>query len=288
MPNIKEIVERMHSANSMRQITKTMQLIAASKFNRAQQNLLKIKNYEKYLNDVKCKILTDINDGAIKKYRVREKKDNLLLVAFSADKGFCGSFNSSIIKKTVEVFNSNTENFKNIEILPVGKKAFSFFKKNGFKIVGKFSDVISKLKIENVHSFAEWLIENFLESKYDKILIVFNSFKNAASQEISVHQFLPMIVEVEEGKPYPDEYIFEPSKLEILKSFIPFKLKTELAHLVFESNASEQGARMTNMTKATDNADALIKSLRMQYNQSRQAMITNEIIEISAGANAIK
>lgn len=288
MPNIKDIVVRMNSVNSMRQITKTMQLIAASKFGKAQQNLLKIKNYEKYLNEIGNKILTDINDEIIKKYRFRDAKDNLLLIVFSADKGFCGSFNSSVIKKTVEVFNNNTENYKNIDILPVGKKALAYFKKNNFKIINDFSDIFAKLQVEKIHEFAEWLRLGFLENRYDKVLIVFNSFKNAASQEVTVKQFLPMVIEEQEAKVFPEEYIFEPSRSEILESFIPFVLKTELTHLLFESNASEQGARMTNMMKSTDNADALIKSLRILYNQSRQAMITNEIIEISAGANAIK
>lgn len=288
MPNIKDIVVRMNSVNSMRQITKTMQLIAASKFGKAQQNLLKIKNYEKYLNEIGNKILTDINDEIIKKYRFRDAKDNLLLIVFSADKGFCGSFNSSVIKKTVEVFNNNTENYKNIDILPVGKKALAYFKKNNFKIINDFSDIFAKLQVEKIHEFAEWLRLGFLENRYDKVLIVFNSFKNAASQEVTVKQFLPMVIEEQEEKVFPEEYIFEPSRLEVLESFIPFVLKTELTHLLFESNASEQGARMTNMMKSTDNADALIKSLRILYNQSRQAMITNEIIEISAGANAIK
>ena len=288
MPNIKDIVVRMNSVNSMRQITKTMQLIAASKFGKAQQNLLKIKNYEKYLNEIGNKILTDINDEIIKKYRFRDAKDNLLLVVFSADKGFCGSFNSSVIKKTVEVFYNNTENYKNIDILPVGKKALAYFKKNNFKIINDFSDIFAKLQVEKIHEFAEWLRLGFLENRYDKVLIVFNSFKNAASQEVTVKQFLPMVIEEQEEKVFPEEYIFEPSRSEILESFIPFVLKTELTHLLFESNASEQGARMTNMMKSTDNADALIKSLRILYNQSRQAMITNEIIEISAGANAIK
>ena len=288
MPNIKDIVVRMNSVNSMRQITKTMQLIAASKFGKAQQNLLKIKNYEKYLNEIGNKILTDINDEIIKKYRFRDAKENLLLIVFSADKGFCGSFNSSVIKKTVEVFNKNTENYKNIDILPIGKKALAYFKKNNFKIINDFSDIFAKLQVEKIHEFAEWLRLGFLENRYDKVFIVFNSFKNAASQEVTVKQFLPMVIEEQEEKVFPEEYIFEPSRLEILESFIPFVLKTELTHLLFESNASEQGARMTNMMKSTDNADALIKSLRILYNQSRQAMITNEIIEISAGANAIK
>lgn len=288
MPNIKDIVVRMNSVNSMRQITKTMQLIAASKFGKAQQNLLKIKNYEKYLNEIGNKILTDINDEIIKKYRFRDAKENLLLIVFSADKGFCGSFNSSVIKKTVEVFNNNTENYKNIDILPIGKKALAYFKKNNFKIINDFSDIFAKLQVEKIHEFAEWLRLGFLENRYDKVLIVFNSFKNAASQEVTVKQFLPMVIEEQEEKVFPEEYIFEPSRSEILESFIPFVLKTELTHLLFESNASEQGARMTNMMKSTDNADALIKSLRILYNQSRQAMITNEIIEISAGANAIK
>lgn len=288
MPNIKDIVVRMNSVNSMRQITKTMQLIAASKFGKAQQNLLKIKNYEKYLNEIGNKILTDINDEIIKKYRFRDAKGNLLLIVFSADKGFCGSFNSSVIKKTVEVFNNNTENYKHIDILPVGKKALAYFKKNNFKIINDFSDIFAKLQVEKIHEFAEWLRFGFLENRYDKVLIVFNSFKNAASQEVTVKQFLPMVIEEQEEKVFPEEYIFEPSISEILESFIPFVLKTELTHLLFESNASEQGARMTNMMKSTDNADALIKSLRILYNQSRQAMITNEIIEISAGANAIK
>lgn len=289
MSNIKEIVERMNSANAMRQITKTMQLIAVSRFNKAQQNLISIRNYEKYLDDVKSKILTDIENEEIKKYRIREKNDNLLLVSLSADKGFCGSFNTQVIKKTIEVFNDNREKFKNIDILPVGKKAFTFFKKNEYKIVENFNDVISKLKIERIHEFADWLMNSFLSGQYDRILFVYNSFKNAASQEIKVSQFLPMLIEVENKEHwYAEEYLFEPSKMELLKAFIPFKLRTEAAHLLFESNASEQGARMTNMTKSTDNADALIKALRIQYNQSRQAMITNEIIEISAGANAVK
>ena len=289
MSNIKEIVERINSANSMRQITKTMQLIAVSKFNKAQQNLLSIRNYEKYLNGVRDKILTDINNEEIKKYRIRTEHNNLLLVTLSADKGFCGSFNSSVIKKTVEIFNSNKSKFENIDILPVGKKAYSFFKKNDYKIVNDFNDVLSKLKISEMHKFAEWLRNSFLSCRYDKILFIYNSFKIASSQEVQVHQFLPMLINVEVANiGYEEEYLFEPSKDELLQAFVPFKLKTEVAHLLFESNASEQGARMTNMTKSTDNADALIKELRIQYNQSRQAMITNEIIEISAGANAIK
>ncbi len=287
MPNIKEIVNRMHSVSSMRQITKTMKLIAASKFNRAQQNLFKVRHYEQFIEDMRDKILGDVNETNIKKFCSREKKDNLLLVVCTADKGFCGSFNNATIKKALEQFNVQKEVFKKITVLPIGRKAYMHFKKNDFEIVEEFNDIIAKLDQDKICDFSQWLIQNFLDETYDEIVFVYNKFKNAASQTITTRTFLPMNIVVEE-KLFPEEFIFEPSKGEVIDAFIPFFLQTDLTRILFESNASEQGARMTSMTKATDNADALIKALRIQYNQSRQATITNEIIEISAGANAIK
>jgi F-type H+-transporting ATPase subunit gamma len=293
MANIKEIVERMHSVESMQQITKTMKLVAASKFNRAQQNLLDIRPYEQQLVEILNRTLNSsdavLELEVVKKFTLRTQKNNLLIIAISADKGFCGAFNNNVNKKVMATYKQNINIYKHVDILPLGRKIYTFCKRSEMNIIDDFVDVMHTIDIDQIESMTDWIVSAFISEQYDNVIVVYNKFVNAASQVITAQQYLPIILNTtNDNTSVNEDYIFEPSQGKILETLIPFTLRTQMLHYVFESNASEQGSRMTNMSKATDNADALIKVLRIQYNQSRQAIITNEIIEISAGAKCVR
>lgn len=308
MANIKELLERINSVSSMQQITKTMKLVSVSKFNKAQQRLFSLRPYQDLLSMILSKILKSeqgLQDNELlsrwsQTQNSQTDKDNHLIVVITADKGFCGSFNNSICKKTLQHIeqlkkeNPNT----NLRLLLIGKKAYNFFKKLKYEFITDYIDVMNHLDDQQeINKILNYLVNSYSEGVYNKIFVIYNKFINAATQVAQIDTYLPFDINDlqklhennnNENKLQQDEFIiFEPSQDEIINDFIPFYLRIKFQKLLCESYASEQASRMTNMSKATDNADALLKSLRIAYNQMRQAAITSEIIEISVGSKAV-
>lgn len=291
MANLKEVKSRIQSVVSTQQITKAMKMVAAAKLRRAQDAITQMRPYADKLN----KILRNLSSGEVtedNKYgEVREVK-NVLLIVISSDRGLCGGFNNNAFKTAVRHIEKNYKSLneqERISILPLGKKALDYFRKRGFKIHGEFWDIFSDISFENVQKPALFAMEQFVAGNYDKVEIIYNEFKNVATQVLKVEQFLPVLPPEEEGEKTAEiDFIYQPSKENIIKELIPKSLKTQLFKAVLESNAAEHGARMTAMDKATDNAGEILKELRLTYNRTRQAAITNEILEIVAGAEALE
>ncbi len=220
-------------------------------------------------------------------YAEKREVNKVLIVPVTSDKGLCGAFNSNVIKACNASIIGQFAG-KEITILPLGKKAYESFKKRDFTLISDFYQVFGDLTFENVRSAAEYAMNAFLEGEYDQVVLVFNEFKNVATQFVQTEQFLPMSnADAEEEKTTETDYILEPSRAYIIEELVPTSLKIQFYKAVLESNASEHGARMTAMDKATENAGDLLKELRLLYNRSRQAAITNEILEIVAGAEAL-
>lgn len=291
MPNLKEVKSRIQSVVSTQQITKAMKMVAASKLRKAQDAITQMRPYADKLNSM----FRNLTSGEVtddNRYgEVREIK-NVLLIVISSDRGLCGGFNSSIFKATVKRVEQQYKQLNEQErltVLPLGKKAFDYFRKRGFKMHSDFYDIFSDVSFENVQRVAQYAMDEFSAGSYDRVEIVYNEFKNVATQVLQVEQFLPVLPPDTEGEQenINIDYIFQPSKGEIIRDLIPKSLKVQLFKAVLESNAAEHGARMTAMDKATDNAGELLKELRLAYNRTRQAAITTEILEIVAGAEAL-
>lgn len=292
MANLKEVKARIQSVTSTQQITKAMKMVAAAKLRRAQDNITQMRPYAHKLSGI-LKNLSSITDGEnySGKFSEVRAEQNILLIVITSDKGLCGAFNSSIFKATnkriAEAYKSQFDAGK-VSILPIGKKAFEYFTKRNYNVIGDFWDMFTPVSFEKTAEAAQFAMDNFVEGNYDKVEIIYNEFKNVATQILRVEQFLPVVANEESEKAdYGVDYIFEPSRDEIVKELIPKSLKIQLFKAVLESNASEHGARMTAMDQATDNAGELLKELKLTYNRTRQAAITTEILEIVAGAEAL-
>jgi len=211
----------------------------------------------------------------------------VLLVPVTSDKGLCGAFNTNILKATNTAIKEQFEGAE-ITILPLGKKAYEYFKKSNYTVIDTYFGVFQQLNFDVVKEAASYAMDGFLSAEYDQVVLVFNEFKNVATQVVRVEQFLPMAPqENEEGNATETDYLLEPSRTYIIEELVPISLRIQFYKAVLESNASEHGARMTAMDKATENAGELLKELKLMYNRTRQAAITNEILEIVAGANAL-
>ena len=286
MPNLKEVRNRITSVNSTMQITSAMKMVSAAKLKKAQDAIVEMRPYAEKLTEILANLSGNMDAAEGNYAEVREVK-KVLLVAYTSNRGLCGAFNANIIKHTRKEI-ENTEAGVDIEVLSVGKKAYDFFKKTPYIAKGvrdEANHLYDDVTFENVAGVAEEVMKAFSEGAYDQVLLVYNKFKNAASQEITVEQMLP-ILPPEEAVTDVD-YIFEPSKGEILDELIPKALKTQFYKAILDSNASEHGARMTAMHQATDNAGTLLKELKLSYNKARQAAITTEILEITSGAEAL-
>ena len=282
MANLKEIRNRISSVSSTMQITSAMKMVSAAKLKKAQDAITAMRPYSEKLSDL-MKGLSGFSDDD----RFTENRDlkNILIVAISSNRGLCGAFNANVLKQ-IAIFKSrqNLEN-SNIDYVTIGKKMNDSLSKNDNVILNE-SSLFDDLNYENVSVITEKLITLFIEKKYDHIEIVYNSFKNAATQIIKSEQFLP-IVQDESANSQNSNFIFEPSQESIVNTLIPKSLKIQLFKAVRDSFASEHGARMTAMHKATDNASELRDELKLTYNKARQASITNEILEIVGGAEAL-
>ena len=281
MPSIKEVKNRIGSVKSTQQLTKAMKMVAAAKLKKAQDKVLQLRPYSKKLNEILSNLTDSINNELFKERNVNK----VLVVIISSDKGLCGSFNSSLIKEFNSLCNDN--NFNNITVLPIGKKAYDFFKKSKFDLILDYWEDLNEFSYEKSSEVCDFLISSFIESRFDKVSIIYNEFKNVAVQRTVSENFLPVIQDETKQNQSNNNYIFEPQKNKIINDLIPQTLKTQLLKSVLESNASEQGSRMTAMSQATDNAGELLKELKLTYNRSRQAAITKEILEIVGGAEAL-
>lgn len=292
MAGLKEVRERIKSVKSTQQITKAMKLVSASKLKRATSRITQMRPYSEKLQDVLTNIMasTDMSDLSMGFNEVRPV-NKVLLVIFSSDRGLCGGFNSNIIKAAKKVI---TEKYAHLDaktqisLLPVGKKANDAFKRYGLPLNDDFFDLFYNLTFENSSKIAEFIMNEFLNKEYDKVEIVYSKFKNAAVQEFVNEEFLPISKTASKSTTSSNaDYIFEPSKIELLGELIPKILKTTFFRYALDSNASEHGARMVAMDSATNNASDLIKKLEIDYNKARQASITNQILEIVGGAAAL-
>ncbi len=284
MANLKEIRNRIASVSSTMQITSAMKMVSAAKLKKAQDAITAMRPYSNKLTELLQSLSATLDADSGSKFAVQREVKNVLIVAITSNRGLCGAFNSNIIKQVNERI-GNTYAEKNVSVLAIGKKANDAFAKKGIVIANE-SSVFDDLTFDNVAGIAERIMEKFVASDYDKIELVYNSFKNAATQIVMTEQFLP-IVPVESSANSNLDYIFEPSKQEIVETLIPKSLKTQLFKGIRDSFASEHGARMTAMHKATDNATELRDQLKLTYNKARQAAITNEILEIVGGAEAL-
>ncbi|MDG1659906.1 MAG: ATP synthase F1 subunit gamma [Winogradskyella sp.] len=284
MANLKEIRNRISSVSSTMQITSAMKMVSAAKLKKAQDAITAMRPYSNKLTELLQSLSSTLDADSGSKYSVQREVKNVLVVAITSNRGLCGAFNSNIIKQTNTLINDVYSN-KNVLVLAIGKKANDAFAKQD-RVIGNKSEIFDDLTFENVAEIAEMLMKKFVTGEFDKIELVYNSFKNAATQVIMSEQFLP-IVPVEGDSNANLDYIFEPSKEEIVETLIPKSLKTQLFKGIRDSFASEHGARMTAMHKATDNATELRDQLKLTYNKARQAAITNEILEIVGGAEAL-
>lgn len=293
MPSLKEVRGRIVSVNSTQQITKAMKMVAAAKLRRAQDNIIKIRPYAEKLAGILTNITATLDQSVDNVYSSEREARKILIVLVTSDRGLAGAFNTNAIKGALNLINneySSQHQSGNVTILPIGKKGYDFFNKRGFKVLDSHVGVFLNLSFETAKKAAEVAMEGFVNGQYDKVVIVYNEFKNVATQVIQRTQFLPVqqqpILQTQ-SKASNIDYIFEPTKEEIVKQLIPKSLKIQFYKAILESNASEHGARMTAMDKATENAKELLKELKLTYNRSRQAAITKEILEIVGGAEAL-
>tara|TARA_B000000437_G_scaffold68110_1_gene49587 strand:- start:979 stop:1854 length:876 start_codon:yes stop_codon:yes gene_type:complete len=288
MASLKEVKSRILSVNSTQQITKAMKMVAAAKLRRAQDRVIQLRPYSDKLQTILNNLSS--SSGSNSKLLEERKINKVLLIVVGSDKGLCGSFNSSVIKYTNQLIESDYKKHyenKKLTILPIGKKMFDHYKKRNFLILDKFWSILKKSSYDDVAGISNFLMNEFILENYDKIDIIFNEFKNVAVQNTMTSTFLPVNEENDVEDKNDTNYIFEPNQKDILNKLIPKALTANLFKTILESNASEQGARMTAMSQATDNATELLKELKLSYNRSRQAAITKEILEIVGGAEAL-
>ena len=285
MANLKEIRNRISSVESTMQITSAMKMVSAAKLKRAQDAIIQLRPYANKLSEILVNISSSLNSSEGNNFsKVREPK-NILFVSITSNRGLCGGFNSNINKQMTSLIN-NEYNYCKSSIISIGKKSSEYCKKKDFNVVSVHNNLYNKITFEGVSEIAESIMNDFIDTKYDKVVLVYNQFKNAATQIVMKENFLPIETPKDETSTIGD-YIFEPSKEEIVQQLIPKSLKTQLFKAILDSHASEHAARMTAMHKATDNANDLKDDLKLFYNKARQAAITGEILEIVGGAEAL-
>ena len=266
------------------QITSAMKMVSAAKLSRAQDAITQMRPYAEKLTELLQNLSAALTDEQSSKFSEQREVKNVLVVAISSNRGLAGAFNTNIIKAVKYIATDHYAD-KQVEVMTIGKKANDILERD-FKIYRNINDIFDHLNYDDVAEIAEDLMEKFLSGRYDKILVVYNQFVNAATQNVMNEEFLP-ISAVEEVENMATDYIFEPSRTEIVQELIPKSLKMQLFKALRDSFASEHGARMTAMHKATDNAQELRDDLKLSYNKARQASITNEILEIVGGAEAL-
>jgi F-type H+-transporting ATPase subunit gamma len=296
MASTKELRTRIASTATTRQITSAMKMVSAAKLKKAQDAVLQLRPYVQKMQEILGSISSSDSEGTSEFTKARSE-EKVLVIAITSNRGLCGAFNTNIMKQVMLLVQDNYTtqlSAKKLSFIAIGKKGGDLLKRRNLPITEINTDLVDKVNFDKVAAFAESLMKDYSEGKYDKIVIIYNQFKNAAIQILRTEQFLPVPkAEVKKEKSKGTtitnyDFIFEPSKEQIVKDLIPKTLKVQLFKAILDSIASEHGARMTAMHKATDNATELLKSYRIQYNKARQTSITNEILEIVGGAEALK
>lgn len=289
MANLKEIRTRINSVASTRQITSAMKMVSAAKLRKAQNAISHMKPYSDKLIEIVNRLSSSVHDIDSNPFAQVRKVERVLLIVISSNRGLCGAFNSNVIKLTNYLIQDKyfiQNQHGNVGIIAIGKRAYESLQKKGYKIIEEHNHIYDNLNYNNVLNISEKVMKLFEERYYDRVEIIYNSFKNVAVQDLRVEQFLPVKLETTTSRHV--EYIFDPDKVVILENLIPRTLTLQLYKAILDSNTSEHGARMTAMHKATDNATEMIKELTLTYNKARQASITKEILEIVGGAEALK
>jgi len=294
MANLKDIRTRIASVKSTQQVTSAMKMVSAAKLRKAQDAIHMMRPYAEKLNEILTSVSSNLDSSVDNKYAVRKDKEKILIVAITSSRGLCGGFNSNVVKRAAELYYETFQEYSQkgkVDVIAIGKKGVDGLKTKGIKVNKSFLNIYDELNFTTVSEITQYFMEGYTGGIYDHIEVVYNQFKNAAVQNLITEQFLPVRteeinkVQFVKGEMRKD-YIFEPSMQEIADIIIPQSLRIQFYKAILDSVASEHGARMTAMHKATDNAGVLIRELKLQYNQARQAAITNEILEIVSGANA--
>jgi F-type H+-transporting ATPase subunit gamma len=292
MASLKEVRARIASINSTQQITKAMKMVAAAKLRRAQDNITQLRPYARKLSQMLGTVSAGTSTASENPYKQTRTVERVLLIVVTSDRGLCGAFNTNAVKGALALMDekyASQARSGNVEIMAIGKKGAEAFQRRGFKVNTNHVETFSSLSFATVRAAAEEAMNGFANGRYDVVEVIYNEFKNAAMQIVRTEQMLPIVsAEAPAGVPATSiNYIFEPSEEEIITELIPKTIKIQLFKAVLDSNASEHGARMTAMDKATENAGELLKELRLVYNRTRQAAITTEILEIVGGAEAL-
>lgn len=289
MATLRDIKSRIKGVKSTQQITKAMKMVAAARLRRAQENVINARPYARKIWQSFSHLATE-DDLITNTFFVQREVKNIACLIVTADRGLCGAFNSNLIKEAIRYINEEvSKNSENVQLFCVGKKGFDYFSKRNYNIYKKNVGLFSSLKYSDSLDISEKLISAYLDGTFDKVIIIYNEFKSIIHQKINIEQFLPItLVTEKDDKKILHNYIYEPDQKSIFDYMLPKHLKAQVWRILLESNASELGARMTAMDNASTNAKELIRTLQLKYNKERQAAITKELLEIVAGANALK
>ena len=291
MANLKEVRNRIASVTSTQQITKAMKMVSAAKLKRATNAIVQLRPYAEKLREILGNVSASVEDGS-SIYTVDRKPSKVLVVVITSNRGLAGAFNANAIKaanQLIEGKYSQQMQAGNVQIIAIGKRAQDYYQRRKYSVIGDNSELFSALNFENTSKITEAIMQGFADGDYDRVELVYNRFRNAAVQILTTEQLLPLLPSATSVNDQQEDtdYIIEPSKDKIINELIPKAIKVQLYKAVLDSHASEHGARMTAMDKATDNAGELLKSLKLSYNQARQAAITTELTEIVSGAAAL-
>jgi F-type H+-transporting ATPase subunit gamma len=293
MANLKAIRIRITSVKSTRQITSAMKMVSAAKLRKAQDKIVRLRPYANKLYDLLVDLSNSLSDSEIENVYGRvSTPEKVLIVVITSNRGLCGAFNSNVIKEARRIISEKYfDQFKagNLQLLTIGKKGFDFFRKQKIAMLPEQNNLYNDLSFDNVSRVVEQIMSSFASLEFDKVELIYNQFKNAAVQNLTNEVFLPVnTVQSGKNRTSPVDYIYEPDKEDIIKELIPKSLKIQFYKAVLDSFVAEHGARMTAMHKATDNATGMIRDLTLQYNKARQATITNQILEVVSGAEALR
>lgn len=283
MANLKDIRKRIGTIESIKQVTRAMKLVAAAKLRRAQGNMEQARPYAARINGVLKHLLPDIDRKAHALLTLRPTKQKAFVI-LTSDRGLCGSFNTNILRKAHRIIDEAGKD--QAKLICIGRKGYEYFSKRGYDVVEHYTDFWRDLNFNHATRMAEAVTGRYLKGEYDDVRVIFNEFKNVAQQTIVEYHYLPLVLE-EDDEVITKDYLFEPSRDEVVTSLVPRHLNVQMWRFLLESNASEQAARMTSMEAATENAGELIDRLRLEYNKARQAAITTEILEVVSGAEAL-
>lgn len=288
---LKEVRLRITSVQSTQQITKAMKMVSAAKLRRAQDAIVQMRPYAQKMQSILSSLVSSLNSDLHLPLAEERPVHNVLIIAITSDKGTCGAYNANVIKAAKQLIADKYPDLNAkgaITMMPLGKKALEYFEKYNFKIVRDFWDIFSDLSFENIKHVAAYAQEQFLNGTYDKVEVVYSQFRNAATQAFVTEEYLPIPKIEKSESDIESDYLFEPSKEEIMGELMPKILNTQIFKAMLDAHASEHGARMTAMDKATENANEILKDLKVSYNRARQAAITTELSEIVSGAAALQ